>query len=317
LTNLERFLAEKTMKIFMTGGTGFVGTTLTEKFTQKGHQVTVLTRAIGEDRDLPQGASYLEGDPTEKGPWQEKVPQHDVIVNLAGASIFRRWSDAAKEAIRESRILTTQNLVEALSARKGEETLLLSTSAVGYYGPHGDGELDEQSPPGEDFLASLAQEWESSALEAEAFGARVVLLRFGIVLGRKGGALGQMVPLFKLCLGSPLGSGQQWFSWIHEEDLARVYLYAMERKDFSGAINCTAPNPVRNKELTKILGEILGRPTFLPAVPGCVIKMIMGEFGSVLLEGQKVLPKKLLEMGFTFAYPEMRQALQDLVGEDL
>ncbi len=302
------------MKIFVTGGTGFVGTTLTRRLTQEGHQVTILTRALGERKTLPQGASYLEGDPMEQGPWQKAVPEHEVVINLAGASIFRRWTDSAKELIRESRIITTQHLVEALSGRKDRETLLLSTSAVGYYASsHEDEELDEESPPGDDFLASLAQEWESMALTAEKFGAKVALLRFGIVLGKHGGALKQMAPIFNVYLGSPLGSGQQWFSWIHEEDLARIYLYLIEKGNVSGPINCTAPNPIRNKDLTRALGEALGKPTFMPAVPGFILRMIMGEFGSVLLEGQRVLPRKLLDAGFQFSFPKIRKALHDLL----
>ena len=301
------------MKIFMTGGTGFVGTTLTKRLTQKGHRVTLLTRDISKNRHLPKGASYLEANPTEQGTWQERVAEHEVIINLAGASIFRRWTESSKNAIWNSRILTTQNLVAALSARKGRETLFLSTSAVGYYGFHGDEELDEESQPGDDFLASLSQAWESSALNAEESGVKVVLLRFGIVLGKNGGALRQMVPIFNWCMGSPLGSGKQWFSWIHEEDLANIYLYLLEQKGIFGPVNCMAPNPVRNEEMTKILGEVLGRPTFMPAVPGFIIKIMMGEFGSILLKGQRVLPKRILNMGFRFRFPEMREALQDLL----
>ena len=301
------------MKIFMTGGTGFVGTFLAGKLSQMGHEITVLTRSVRDDHPYPAGVSQLEGDPTEPGAWQEKVADHNVILNLAGASIFRLWTDSVKKQILESRILTTQNLVEALSGRKGRETHLLSTSAIGYYGSHGDEELDEGSPPGDDFLASLAQEWESSALRAESLGARVLLLRFGIVLGRKGGLLGRMVPLFNWCLGAPLGGGAQWISWIHEEDLAGIYLYLLEHKEVSGVINCTAPHPARNRKLTKILGDVLGRPTFFPAVPAFAIKIIMGEFGSMLLNGQKVMPKRLLDMGFRFRFPEIGEALEDLV----
>ncbi|MDP6178379.1 MAG: TIGR01777 family oxidoreductase [Desulfatiglandales bacterium] len=301
------------MKIFMTGGTGFVGTTLTKRLTQKGHRVTLLTRDTSKNRHLPKGASYLEANPTEQGTWQERVGEHEVIINLAGASIFRRWTESSKNAIWNSRILTTQNLVAALSARKCRETLFLSTSAVGYYGFYGDEELDEESQPGDDFLASLSKAWESSALNAEESGVNVVLLRFGIVLGKNGGALRQMVPIFNWCMGSPLGSGKQWFSWIHEEDLANIYLYLLERKDISGPINCMAPNPVRNEEMTKILGEVLGSPTFMPAVPGFIIKIIMGEFGSILLKGRRVLPKRILNMGFCFRFPEMREAFQDLL----
>jgi uncharacterized protein (TIGR01777 family) len=301
------------MKIFITGGTGFVGTTLTQKLTQEGHEVTLLTRSIKSHPAALQGVSYVEGDPTQKGPWQEKVADQDVAINLAGASIFRRWSDSAKKLIRESRIQTTQNLVEALSARQGKEVKLLSTSAVGYYGFHEDEVLDEGRPSGEGFLADLSKEWEFAAVKAEEFGARVILLRFGIVLGRRGGALQQMIPAFKWWMGSPLGSGNQWFSWIHEQDLVDIFLYLIKEKKISGAVNCTAPNPVTNRELTHVLGEVLGKPTFMPAVPGFVMSLILGEFGSVLLKGQRVVPKKLLDAGFRFAFPELRSALKDLL----
>ena len=302
------------MKIFMTGGTGFVGMNLTRRLVEKGHHLTLLTRRIRRDHPLPSGADYLEGDPTSPGPWQDRMAEHDVIINLAGTSIFKRWTNSTKKAIRESRICTTQNLVDALSARKGLTTHFLSTSAVGYYGFHGDEDLDEDSPPGEDFLASLSVEWETLAMKAETFGARVVPLRFGIVLGKEGGALNQMIPLFKSYLGSPLGSGDQWFSWIHMEDLTNIYLFLLEEQDIAGPINCTSPNPVRNLELTKAIGEVLGKPTFMPAVPAFAMKMILGEFGSVLIKGQKVLPKRLLDKGFRFRFPDVKEALKDLLG---
>lgn len=302
------------MKVFVTGGTGFVGTNLTKKLVENGHQLTLLTRRIREDRPLPAGADYLEGDPTRPGPWQDRVSEHEVIINLAGTSIFRRWTKSAKKSIRESRILTTQHLVDALSSRQGMETHFFSTSAVGYYGFHGDETLDEQSLPGEDFLASLSVEWESLAMKAETFGVRVVPLRFGIVLGQDGGALRQMIPLFKWYLGSPLGNGKQWFSWIHVDDLAHIYMYLMEEQDISGPVNCMAPNPVTNGELTKALGEALKRPTFMPPVPAIAMKLIMGEFGSILVKGQKVLPKRLLDKGFHFRFPEIQGALKDLLG---
>lgn len=301
------------MKIFITGGTGFVGKTLTRRFTDRGAEVTLLTRRLEGKAPPPTGASYLEGDPTIQGPWQEKVPEHNVIINLAGASIFRRWTDPAKKEIRESRVRGTRNLAEAMRARGGKETLLLSASAVGYYGFHGDEELDEESPPGEDFLASVAREWESAALEAKKYGVRVAVLRFGIVLGRPGGALHQMLPLFRWGLGAPLGSGRQWFSWIHEHDLARIFLYLLERGDVTGAFNGTSPNPVRNREFTKALGKVLRRPTFLPAVPSFVMRLVYGEFGSILVKGQRVMPKKLIRSGFAFRFPEVADALKDLL----
>lgn len=302
------------MKIFMTGGTGFVGTTLTQRLTQKGHHVSVLTRSIPEGRPLPHGLSYVEGDPTEQGPWQESVSGHEVIINLAGASIFKRWTNSVKTTILESRVRTTQHLVDALTGRKERETLFLSTSAVGYYGFHGAEALDEESPSGDGFLATVSREWETAALKAEEYGARVVLFRSGVVLGRHGGALRLMAGLFKWYLGSPLGSGEQYFSWIHEEDLARIYEYVIEEKGVSGPINCTAPTPIRNKDMTIALANALGKLAFMPAAPGFVVKMVMGEFASVFLEGQNVIPKRLLDMGFRFRYTEIGEAFQDLLG---
>ncbi|MBI5604418.1 MAG: TIGR01777 family protein [Deltaproteobacteria bacterium] len=301
------------MKVFITGGTGFVGTHLMQQLTGQGYLVTLLTRSIRPGRTLPSRAVYLEGDPTNPGPWQDEVASHEIIVNLAGASIFSRWTESYKKAIYDSRIRTTRNVVAALAPRKGQETVLLNASAVGYYGFHEDQELDEETPPGNDFLAVLARDWENEAKKASEFGVRVVLCRFGIVMGEKGGALDQMVPIFKKGLGAPLGSGEQWFSWIHQQDLSAALLFLIDRKEFSGPVNCTSPYPVRNRELTKILGEVLGKPTFMPAVPGFMLRIIIGEFGNVLLKGQRVLPKKLLTLGYSFRFPLLKEALSDLL----
>ncbi|MFC1580692.1 TIGR01777 family oxidoreductase [Thermodesulfobacteriota bacterium] len=301
------------MRVFMTGGTGFVGKKVAETLAMKGHEITVLTRRIRSTPSVKEGMSFLEGNPTEPGDWQGEVPGHDVVINLAGASIFTRWTKSSKKKILDSRVLTTRNLVSALNQKEGTGPLFLSTSAIGYYGFHGDEKLDEAGSAGEDFLASLAQEWEAAALEAEAFCARVVLLRFGIVLGRGGGALKQMVPVFKWYLGSPLGSGKQWFSWIHEQDLVDLYLFLIEQEEIAGPVNCTAPYPVRNREFTGALGAALGKPTFMPAVPGFVMKIAMGEFGTMLLNGQRVMPAILLEKGFHFRFPKIKEALNDLV----
>ncbi|MBI5584242.1 MAG: TIGR01777 family protein [Deltaproteobacteria bacterium] len=301
------------MKIFITGGTGFIGAFLTKELTARGHQVTVLTRVVKPGRALPAGAIFLEGNPLQAGAWQKTVPEHEVFINLAGASIFSRWTEAAKKEIRESRLLTTRNLVAALAERKGSDSLLLSTSAIGYYGPHEDEEVTEETPPGTDFLAQVCRDWETEARQAENFGVRVICCRFGIVLGERGGALDQMVPLFNKGLGSPLGSGRQWFSWIHQQDLSRIFLFLLERQEVSGPINCTAPQPVTNKELTRLLAEALGKPAFLPAVPGFMLKLVLGEFGNVLLTGQKVLPRKLLSLGFEFLHPDLKKTLQHLL----
>ena len=303
------------MKIFITGGTGFVGKTLIRKLTEKGHEVTILTRTVKRKSLAPSGVSYIEGDPTKEGPWQEKVREHDAIINLAGASIFSRWTDEKKRELRDSRIPATKNLVEALSARQGQETHLLSASAVGYYGYHEDEILDENSPAEMDFLATLAADWEMAAREAERFGVRVVLCRLGIVLGKQGGALGKMTPAFKLWMGSPLGTGKQWVSWIHEGDLADICLFLLERKDITGPVNCVAPVPVRNREMTATLGKVLDKPTFLPPVSSFFVKTILGEMGDVLLKGQRAHPQKLTQQGFTFKFPTLEGALRDIFGK--
>lgn len=300
------------MKIFLTGGTGFIGRSLTHLLVQRGHSVIILTRHP-EKRDLfQQDVSFVEGNPTKAGRWQERLKESEVVVNLAGASIFERWTKANKQNILNSRILTTRHIVDALSQRKQSEVHLINASAIGYYGFHQDEPLDENSPPGSDFLASVTKRWEAEALKAEAFNVRVVLCRFGIVLGRKGGALSKLLPVFKFGLGSRLGNGKQWFSWIHEKDLANVLLYVLLHEDLKGPVNCTAPHPVRNREMTKILGTVLKRPTVLPLVPSLVLKMMLGEFAESLLRGQRVIPAKLEALNYRFLFPKIQQALKNL-----
>lgn len=299
------------MKIFMTGGTGFVGSHMAFRLTKEDHAVTILTPALtGKELKMP-GISYLMGSPTIRGEWQDRVSDHNVIINLAGASIFSRWTDAQKKSLRASRIDTTRHLVEALPPNARHVTFF-STSAVGYYGFHEDEELIESSPAGDDFLAQLACDWEAEAFFAQAKGARVVVTRFGIVLGKKGGALAQMLPLFKYFLGGPLGSGRQWFSWVHMRDLVSAFIFLLQHQEISGAVNVCSPHPVRNKELGRAIGKVLHRPAFLPA-PGFMIKLILGEFGSVLLKGQRVVPSRLLEAGFRFQYPEIEDAIRSIV----
>ena len=312
------FFIEKTggvsMKILITGGTGFVGTQLTARLIQEGNEVTILTRSVKGSKAPSPGISYLQGDPTQKGPWQESIKNHDAIINLAGASIFSKWTEAYKKLIIESRMTTTRNLVEGIPAHSDKKMTLFSTSAVGYYGFHGDEELAEESPPGNDFLARLAVEWETEAFKAKERGARVVITRFGIVLGEKGGALGQMIPLFKKFIGGPIGNGRQWFSWVHIKDLAEAFVFLTKHPEISGPVNLCSPNPLRNKDLAKALGKALHRPSFMPA-PGFMIKLVLGEFGSVILEGQRVIPRRLLDSGFAFQYPDIDKALQNLMGQ--
>ncbi len=299
------------MKVFMTGGNGFVGTHLTRALMENGYQVTLLVRKGANVRALPQGVTLVEGRSTEPGSWQESVSEHDVLVNLAGATIFRRWNPAYKQLVRDSRILTTRRLVDAITTDAAPRITLLSTSAVGYYGFTQDEELDEHSPPGNDFLANLALDWEAEALKAREKGARVCTMRFGVVLGR-GGALPQMARPFRFYAGGPIGSGRQWFSWIHIDDLADAVRFLIEHATIAGPANFTAPQPVTNRDLSTALGEALGRPSIVPA-PGFMIKLVMGEFGEVILNGQRVIPRVLTDAGFRFAYPEIRAALRSLL----
>jgi uncharacterized protein len=299
------------MKILITGGTGFVGTQLTSRLIKDNHEVTILSRSAKRSGEIPREISYLQGDPTQKGSWQEAIKNHDAAINLAGASIFAKWTEEHKKAIRESRVSITRNIVEGIPSHPQKQFAFFSTSAVGYYGFCGDEELTEESPHGDDYLARIASEWEGEALKAKEKGARVVITRFGIVMGEKGGALGQMIPLFKKFIGGPIGSGRQWFSWVHIKDLAEAFTFLLKHPEISGPVNVCSPNPVRNKDLAKALGRALHRPSFMPA-PGFMIKLVLGEFGSVILEGQRVIPKRLLDSGFAFQYPEIDKALQEI-----
>ncbi len=266
------------MKVFVTGGSGFVGRALVSRLLEAGSQVTVLTRSDKAAARLPPGAAPCRGDPTAPGGWQEAAASHDAFVNLAGASIFHRWSRSYKDLLRSSRLLTTRNLVQAMAKRRASRPpVLVSASAVGFYGPRGGQELDEGSPPGNDFLARLCLDWEAGANQARELGARVVTARLGIVLGPGGGALGRMLPAFRLGLGGPLGGGGQWFSWIHRHDLADALVFCLE-KEIKGPVNCCAPEPVTNREMSTTLGRVLGKPAFLP-VPGLAVKLALGEMG--------------------------------------
>jgi uncharacterized protein (TIGR01777 family) len=215
----------------------------------------------------------------------------------------------------DSRILTTKNIVEALSGRKGRETRFISASGIGYYGFRSDEILDENSTPGDDFLARLARQWESAAASATQFGASVALCRMGHVLGKNGGVLEKLTAITKLFLGSQWGNGQQWVSWIHEADLADVYLFLLEHRDITGPVNVTAPEPVRNREMMMLLRQNLRKKSLLPQVPGFVLKLIAGEFSSTFLNGQRVMPQVLLSRGYKFKYPDMSKALDDLLAD--
>jgi uncharacterized protein (TIGR01777 family) len=301
------------MKVLVTGGLGFVGTRLSIRLLGKGHHVTVVDHSPHPKAYTPAEVRYLSADTTQRGAWQEEVSGQDAVINLAGASIFRRWNDETKLLIHDSRVLTTRNVAEAMP--EGKNALLCSTSAVGYYGSRGEELLMEHDAPGDDFLSRVCIDWENEANKAADKGVRVVLARFGIVLGKTGGALGQMIPAFKKFVGGPLGSGDQWFSWIHMEDLLNAFIFVFEKEDVSGPVNFCAPNPVRNRDLASTLGKVLHRPSLLK-MPAFMLRLMLGEFGSILLEGQRVVPAKLLEHGFSFRYPEITDALEEVVGNN-
>ncbi|MEJ5330657.1 MAG: TIGR01777 family oxidoreductase [Desulfobaccales bacterium] len=296
------------MKVFVTGGTGFVGGFLCRFLAAAGHEVTILTRRAAPE----EGFHYLTGDPTREGPWMAAVPEHDWVINLAGASIFAHWTEEKKKVIHDSRILTTRNLVKALAAGDRRQ-LFCSTSAPGYFGNRGEEILTEDSPPGDGFLGDVALEWEEEALKARELGLRVVITRFGLVLGRGGGILGTLEPAFKAFVGGPAGDGRQWMPWIHHEDLCRAYLFVAEHPEISGPVHFCAPNPVRNWDFAKALGRALGRPSFLTA-PAFMLRLVLGELAEAVLTGQRMVPQKLQAAGFEFRYPTLEQALAAIYG---
>ncbi|KJR42576.1 hypothetical protein MCHI_001522 [Candidatus Magnetoovum chiemensis] len=310
------------MNIFVLGGTGFIGKAVINLLLEKGHKVTLLSRSSIKPKDMPDSIIYIQGSPLEKGQWSDKLIECDAVINLAGAPIFTKWSSRNRQNIRNSRIKSTKNLVDALKSGKDIKTqLLINASAIGIYPELDDKEITEQTGDREirdktsdrsNFLSEVAQQWEKEAEKAKDCGVRTVICRTGVVLGKEGGALKTMLPFFKINLGSPLGSGKQWFSWIYIKDMADIILYAVENKKVSGPINCTAPYPVRNEEYTKELARALGKSAALPAVPAFVLKLIFGQSSALLLSSQKVLPGKLLEYGFVFKYPRIRDCLDDI-----
>ncbi len=301
------------MNIFITGGLGYIGAHLTAMLIQNGHRITVIERNPGNKPAPPHGVTVIEADASKPGPWQDALAEHDAVINLAGVSIFNRWSKRKKDEIYYSRVMITRNVVDALKKRAGKKTDLLSASAVGYYGYHGDETITESDAVGNDFLARVCHDWESEALRAERYGTRVVLTRFGVILGRDGGALDIFTKLFRFRLGSRLGSGRQWFSWIHADDLKTAFNYLLSKKSISGAVNCTAPNPVTNRDLTKAMNRALGTFPLVPPAPAFMLKILLGELGNFVLKGQRAVPRRLQDLGFTFRYPEIDKALIDLL----
>ncbi len=302
------------MRVLISGGTGLIGRALTRALVDRGDEVVILSRSPQRHAaHLPQGVQLLAWDGRTPTGWGEIVNTVDAVVNLAGANIAEgRWTAARKRVIRESRLHAGHALVEAIRDATSKPHVLIQASAVGYYGPRGDEIVTEGTPPGSDFLAQLAVEWEASTREVEAWGIRRPIIRTGVVLSMEGGALPRMLPPFKLGLGGPLGSGRQWFPWIHMADEVGAILFLLDREDAHGPYNLSAPNPVRNEEFTRALGEILHRPTLF-RVPAFALRLLFGEMATVLLEGQRAIPRRLLDEGYTFRYEDVRSALRALL----
>jgi len=298
------------MKIFISGGTGFVGTYLCRHLLDKGHDIIAAGTSTGHICDGRDGFELLSCNTGLEGKWQESLQDVDAVINLAGRNIFRLWTKKYKSLMYDSRVLTTRNLINALPGDR--KIIFLSTSAAGCYGNRGDEILNEKSLPGTGFLAHLCEDWEKEAFKGEEKGVEVSIMRFGVVLGKNGGALAQMIPAFKCFAGGPLGNGMQWFPWIHLEDLALAVDFLLEKREGKGLLNFCAPVPVRQKDFARALGKVMNRSSFIPA-PGFILRLIMGELGSALLESQRVVPEKLMEEGFVFQYKEIYEALDNII----
>lgn len=298
------------MKIFITGGSGFIGKHLANFLLHRGHQVTAVGSRPEQHLIDHKHFQYISADTTQKGSWQTALADIDAAINLAGRSIFKRWSKSYKAIIYDSRILTTRHLVDALPSRK--DISLISASGVGYYGSRGDDTLTENDPNGNDFLAKVCRDWEGAAFHAEKKGVRVVSARFGVVLGKNGGAMEKMVPAFRFFVGGPMGDGMQWFPWIHLEDLLSAIIFILENEQVNGPLNFCSPYPVRNTDLAKTMGKILNRPSFMPA-PAFMMKLALGEFAATLLGSQRAVPEKLLRYGFKFQYADIGEAIRNIV----
>jgi hypothetical protein len=296
------------MKVLITGATGLVGTALQKSFTERGYDVLLASRSE------PKSESNIQWSVEDGFAEAKKLEGLEAVVHLAGESVNGlRWTDEKKKAIRDSRVLGTRNVVDAISKLKNKPKVFVAASAIGFYGERGDEELTESSNVGGTFLAEVAREWEAESRRAEDAGIRTVLLRTGIVLSKDGGALGTMLLPFKLGVGGVIGNGKQWMSWISLDDQIAAINFAIENETIRGAVNAVSPNPVTNEEFTKTLGDVLYRPTFIP-LPEFAVSMLLGEMGdALLLASTRVLPKRLEDAGFEFKHPELKSALENAV----
>jgi uncharacterized protein (TIGR01777 family) len=301
------------MRIFLAGGTGLIGSRLIERLWERGDEILLLTRRPkAVEARFGSACTLIEGDPTVAGSWMQQVADCDAVINLAGEPIFaHRWSAAFKKSIRDSRIKSTENIVQALVQTRVKT--LVNASAIGYYGARDDEPLTESSDAGTDFMAKICVDWERAAAGAETHGARAAMVRIGVVLASGGGALTQMLPPFKAFAGGPIGSGKQWLSWIHCNDIVGIILLALDNPQATGPINGTAPNPLENKAFSQALGRALHRPSLVPT-PRFALQIVLGEVADIVATGQRVLPRRAEELGYRFRHPKIDGALADLVG---
>ena len=300
-----------TVNITLTGASGFVGQHLLARLLAEGHAVQLLGRAL--DKGTPPSVRFSVWDATESDPPEESLRGADAVVNLAGEPVGQRWTPAVKKRILDSRVEGTTRLVRTLARLEERPAVLVSASAVGFYGDRGEEELTERSKPGEGFLPQVCSGWESTAGQAEQLGVRVVKLRLGVVLGNGGGALARMLPSFRWGRGGTLGTGRQWMSWIHIDDLLDLILYAVAQPGLRGVANATAPNPVTNAEFTRVLASVLHRPALF-RVPDGLLRLLYGEGAEVMFGSQRVVPQTAEAAGFKFRFPTLEPALRDLLG---
>jgi uncharacterized protein (TIGR01777 family) len=302
------------MRVTMTGATGLIGTRLVAALARRGDEVTVLSRDPGRARDrLGSGIEAIAWDPLGEPAPTAALSGRDGVIHLAGERVDQRWSTAAKERIRMSREVGTANLVAGLRSADPRPRALVSASAVGFYGAHGDEEVPESTPPGEGFLAEVCVLWERAAQAADELGMRVALVRTGIVLDAEGGALAKMLPPFKVGVGGPVAGGRQWMPWIHVDDLVGLYLAALDRDDWNGPLNGSAPQPVTNRDFSKALGRALHRPALAP-VPRLALRALYGEMEEIVTTGQRAVPQRPLALGYAYAHPDLDEALRSALG---
>ncbi len=301
------------MQVIITGGTGMIGRALAQTLIDQNHSVVILTRTPHLVKNLPAGAEALGWDGYTAQGWGHLVDGKTAIVNLAGANVAAgRWTVARKKEILQSRIEAGQAVVQAVQAASAKPAVVIQSSAVGYYGPRPDTRLAEDSPPGDDFLAQVCVDWENSTASVEEVGVRRAVIRTGVVLSAKNGALPRMTLPFKLFAGGPLGNGRQGFPWIHLADEVAAIRFLLEHPHASGPFNLSAPTPLSNADFGRVLGRVLRRPAIMPT-PALVLQLVFGEMASVLLKGQYTVPHRLQELGFQFQFPQAQDALQDLL----